>query len=211
MGALAPGRRAEPNAPHLGIVHPEHVDQRHIPAVHGPPLLVHGPGRDGLRLRLHHLGLIDVDSRQPLDLAELPGGGFSNAVVPDRPLPIKGPGRIRVKSRTPVRRRPTFYSDIDINGHVNSIRYIEMILDLFSKQTFDTCRVARIEMAYCMETYCGEWLDFYVDQTAPDQFMVEIRKTGDVTVVRAAVRFRPLDKTKEGALPSLADERAPGA
>lgn len=155
--------------------------------------------------------LIDVDSRQPLDLAELPGGGFSNAVVPDRPLPIKGPGRIRVKSRTPVRRRPTFYSYIDINGHVNSIRYIEMILDLFSKQTFDTCRVARIEMAYCMETYCGEWLDFYVDQTAPDQFMVEIRKTGDVTVVRAAVRFCPLDKTKESALPSLADERAPGA
>lgn len=152
--------------------------------------------------------LIDIDSRQPVDLAALPDGGFSGAVVANRPLPIQGPGRIRIKNRTPLHRRPTFYSDIDINGHVNSIRYIEMVLDLFSKQTFDNCAVERIEMAYCMETYCGEWLDFYVDRVSPFDFAVEIKKTGGLTAVRSAIRFRPLDRTKDGAFPSLNDGEA---
>ena len=137
--------------------------------------------------------LIDMDTRQPLDLTCLPGEGLTGAVIADRPFPVKGPGRIRVKSRTAIRRRPTYYSDIDINGHVNSIRYIEMILDLFPKQTFDRFAPQRVELAYCSETYCGEELSFFIDQADPLCYHVEVRKADSTTAVRAAVRFRPLD------------------
>ena len=44
--------------------------------------------------------LIDMDSRQPMELEALPDGGFSSAVT-DRKIPIKGPGRIRVKTTIP--------------------------------------------------------------------------------------------------------------
>lgn len=102
--------------------------------------------------------LIDTENRQPTDLSLLPAGDFTTIVNSERGIPIKGPGRIRIKSTTPVRTLPTFYSDLDINGHVNSIRYIEMVLDLFPKSMFETCEPRRIEMAYCAETYCGETL-----------------------------------------------------
>ena len=66
-----------------------------------------------------------------MDLAELPNGGFSSALI-EKEIPIAGPGRIRLKNtENAVRTRQAYYTDLDINGHVNSIRYIEMMLDLF--------------------------------------------------------------------------------
>ena len=36
----------------------------------------------------------------------------------------------------PIAEYQTKYSDIDVNGHVNSIKYIEHILDLFPLEQF---------------------------------------------------------------------------
>lgn len=52
------------------------------------------------------------------------------------------------------------YSDIDINGHVNSIRYIEHILDLFPIELYKESRIRRFEMAYVAESYYGDELTF---------------------------------------------------
>ncbi len=134
--------------------------------------------------------LIDTENRQPTDLSLLPAGDFTTIVNSERGIPIKGPGRIRIKSTTPVRTLPTFYSDLDINGHVNSIRYIEMVLDLFPKSMFETCEPRRIEMAYCAETYCGETLYLYLDDNGDGHYAIEIRKESGETVVKAALEFR---------------------
>ncbi len=45
-----------------------------------------------------------------------------------RNVHISKPGCIKVTEKTPVSEYQTKYSDIDINGHVNSIKYIEHIL-----------------------------------------------------------------------------------
>lgn len=134
--------------------------------------------------------LIDIDSRQPMDLS-----AFSEnkrmVVVEERQIPIKGSSRIRVKSTTPIHVRQANYSDLDINGHVNSIRYIEMILDLFPKKQFDTTIPKRIEMAYSSESYFGEKLEFYLDDNENGSYAVEIRKNNGESVVKAALYFKP--------------------
>lgn len=131
--------------------------------------------------------LIDVDTRQPMDFSGLQGDTMAN-VVCDRQIPISGPGRVRVKSAVPVKQVTAYYSDLDINGHVNSIRYIQMILDMFGEELYNRKRaVRRVEVAYCAESYCGDVLQFYEETAADGHHAVEIRKDNGEVVVRAMV------------------------
>lgn len=81
----------------------------------------------------------------------------------------------------------TKYSDIDINGHVNSIKYIEHILDLFPIEVFKEKRVKRFEMAYVAESYYGDTLSFYREEVGEGEYDIEVRKNGTEVVVRSKV------------------------
>ena len=131
--------------------------------------------------------LIDFDSREPIDFASLGNEAFTDAVV-DRTIPIAGPGRIRVKSKDPVRQVTACYSDLDINGHVNSIRYLQMVLDLFNEEIYRQRQaIKRVEMAYCAESYCGEPLFFYREDAEAGRHNVEIRRENGEVLVKAAI------------------------
>ena len=136
--------------------------------------------------------LIDIDSRQPLDLAAISEGNFGNAVC-EQTVPIAPAGRVRIKATTPERRLKALYSDLDINGHVNSIRYIEMVRDLFRPSLLMAHPPRRIELSYCAETYPGEELLLYHDTEPSGRHCVEIRKQmqehEEVVVVKAAVEL----------------------
>jgi acyl-ACP thioesterase len=66
-----------------------------------------------------------------------------------------------------VRTIDTYYSDVDINGHINSIKYIEHILDLFPREQFAGHRLRRFDIAYKAESYLGDTLTF-ICQAADD-------------------------------------------
>ena len=80
--------------------------------------------------------MINMDTRKPADLLSLHGGDIVDYIETEKACPIEKPGRIKVSSCMPVRSMDVYYSDIDINGHVNSIKYIEHVLDLFSKDWY---------------------------------------------------------------------------
>ena len=90
--------------------------------------------------------MINLNTRKPADLLTLHGGSIVNYVC-DEPCPIEKPSRIKVTSDQSIATLTAKYSDIDINGHVNSIRYIEHILDLFPIELYKTKRIRRFEMA----------------------------------------------------------------
>ena len=75
--------------------------------------------------------MISMNTRRPADLLALHGGSIVDYICPEQPCPIAKPGRIKVTASAPQGEFTARYSDIDINGHFNSIRYIEHILDLF--------------------------------------------------------------------------------
>ena len=81
------------------------------------------------------------------------------------------------------------YSDIDINGHVNSIRYIEHILDLFPIELYKESRIRRFEMTYVAESYYGDELTFYKDYVGNGTYDIEVRKNGGEAVCRSKVIF----------------------
>lgn len=132
--------------------------------------------------------MISMNTRKPADLLALHGGSIVDYVC-DEPCPIEKPSRIKVSSREPAAILEAKYSDIDINGHVNSIRYIEHILDLFPIEMYKERRISRFEMAYVAESYYGDELAFYMDDIGDGVYDVEVKKNAAEVVCRSKVIF----------------------
>lgn len=131
--------------------------------------------------------MINLNTRKPADLLTLHGGSIVDYVC-DEPCPIEKPSRIKVATDQPCAKLTAKYSDIDINGHVNSIRYIEHILDLFPIDLYKSKRIQRFEMAYVAESYYGDELSFE-EEVSENEYHVEIKKNGSEVVCRAKVKF----------------------
>ena len=132
--------------------------------------------------------MIDVNSRKPADLLSLHGGSISDYVC-DKECPIDKPGRIKMDKQELAAEYTAKYSDIDINGHVNSIKYIEHILDLFDLSFFKARKIKRFEMAYVAESYFADKLIFYRQKVDDNEYNVEIIKNDSETVVRSKIKF----------------------
>ena len=132
--------------------------------------------------------MINLNTRKPADLLTLHGGSIVDYVC-DEPCPIEKPSRIKVTTDKPSAKLTAKYSDIDINGHVNSIRYIEHILDLFPIQLYMRKQIQRFEMAYVAESYYGDELSFFEEEVNEDEYHVEIKKNDCEVVCRAKVKF----------------------
>ncbi len=132
--------------------------------------------------------MISMDTRKPADLLSLHNGSIVDYIC-QKECPIEKPGRIKVNQKELAGEVVTKYSDIDINGHVNSIRYIEHILDLFPLEIFREKRIRRFEMAYNAESYYGDTLAFYKEQVSENEYDIEVKKNGQEVVVRSKVIF----------------------
>ncbi|MBO4800987.1 MAG: acyl-[acyl-carrier-protein] thioesterase [Bacteroidaceae bacterium] len=121
--------------------------------------------------------MIDTATRQPSNLLALKDGDILHYILSaeEKPCPIAKHGRVRVTSTEPQREVPTFYSDVDINGHINSVKYIEHILDLFPREQFEQHRLHRFEIAYKAESYLGDALFFFTEEVDGEHH-IEIRK-----------------------------------
>ena len=133
--------------------------------------------------------MISMETRKPADLLTLHGESL-NQYVSDRECPISKPNRVKVVQDNSVAEYLTKYSDIDINGHVNSIKYIEHILDLFPMETFKEKSIRRFEMAYVAESYYGDTLSFYLEEKNENEYDIEVKKNNQEVVVRSKVIFK---------------------
>ena len=133
--------------------------------------------------------MISMETRKPADLLTLHGESL-NQYVSDRECPISKPNRVKVVQDNSVAEYLTKYSDIDINGHVNSIKYIEHILDLFPMETFKQRSIRRFEVSYVAESYYGDMLSFYMEEKGESEYDIEVKKNNQEVVVRSKVIFK---------------------
>lgn len=84
------------------------------------------------------------------------------------------------------------YNDIDVNGHLNSVKYIEHVLDLFSLDWYSTHRLSRIDVAYVAEAHYGDRINLYTEGSALEK-AVRVAKVADdgseTEVCRVQVKF----------------------
>lgn len=121
--------------------------------------------------------LIDYESRTPVSLE---GETYDpiRIATSERTLPIAGPGRIRVKSQEAVAQHTVAFTDLDVNGHMNSIRYIDLLLDHAITSVDQSVR--RIDIGYGREAMLGDTLHIFCEGN-----QYEIRLADGTVLVRA--------------------------
>ena len=60
-------------------------------------------------------------------------------------------------------KRTVRYSDIDINGHLNNVKYLDFIMDSFSLEEHRSLNVKSIEISYSNESLPGDTITIYKD------------------------------------------------
>ena len=134
--------------------------------------------------------MIDTGTRQPTDIFSIDNGAITQWIEKEKPCPIDKGGRVKMTSQAQLLHTiDTGYSDVDINGHINSVKYIEHVLDLWPLDWYRTHRVRRIEIAYVAEAHGGDQLSFYSEETAPNAYSIRIARTDGTEVARSHVVF----------------------
>lgn len=104
---------------------------------------------------------IDLAKRQLADISRF--DSMRESITTVRECPIRPCGRHRaVGSDAQVVRRRFGYCDIDSNRHVNTVRYVEMLLDFWPLEFHDCNRVSRLEVSFMRECLCGETAELAV-------------------------------------------------
>ncbi|MBF0647668.1 acyl-[acyl-carrier-protein] thioesterase [Dysgonomonas sp. GY75] len=123
---------------------------------------------------------IDLETRKPTNVLEL--DGLSDYIA-EKENPIEGMTKIpalkddyEVATDFVVK-----YSDVDINKHLNSMKYIEHFVDVFDIDMFRENEIRRIEINYISEGRYGTKLDI-LKRTEKDNIFVLEMKDGDMTV-----------------------------
>lgn len=134
--------------------------------------------------------MIDTETRQPADLFDINDGDIKNYILSDKECPIAKSSRVRMNDNAElVRTIDTNYSDIDVNGHVNSVKYIEHVLDLWDLDWYKSHCLKRLEIAYVAESHQGDKLSFYREQDADGDYCVRIVRNDGTETCRCKVRF----------------------
>lgn len=132
---------------------------------------------------------IDVISRRPIDLLTWrPDLADYIDVSIDCPVgkPSKIPAVEEIESTSGYTVR---YSDIDINRHMNSVKYIEHMLDVFDLDTFRKSNIHRFEMVYLTEGAFGDKLKLYRKEINTGEFLVDTKK-GEESICRGRIIWK---------------------
>lgn len=141
--------------------------------------------------------MIDTESRQPSDIFAINDGAIHQWIEPDKSCPIEKGGRVKMGDEAVlVRTIDTYYNDVDINGHINSVKYIEHVLDLWPLSWYESHQLRRFEIAYVAEAHQGDRLSFYRENESDEVCSIRITKTSpdapneEVETCRCKLIFR---------------------
>ena len=139
--------------------------------------------------------MIDTDTRKPVDIFSIHDGLIKEYIETEKECPIAASSRVKMTDAAKlVRTIDTYYNDVDINGHINSVKYIEHVLDLFDIDYYKTHFLQRFEIAYVAESHQGDQLNFYLEEVGESEYCIKITKMSkktaeEVEVVRSKAKF----------------------
>ena len=131
---------------------------------------------------------IDLNTRKPTNVLEL--DGLSDYITEGK-NPIEGMTKIPVL-KDDFELATDFvvkYSDVDINRHLNSMKYIEHFVDVFDIDMFREKEIKRIEINYVSEGRYGAQIEILKREEGNDSYILEMRD-GDTNVCSSRIIWK---------------------
>lgn len=130
---------------------------------------------------------IDLETRRPSNIFEL--GNIVDYVV-DNHCPIERVSKIKSLGEGDcVEQYKVKYSDLDINKHVNSVKYIEHIIDLFPLEMLKERSIKRFEIVYVNESHYGDIWNMRQQQIETNAYVVELKNKQSEIICRSKIIF----------------------
>jgi acyl-ACP thioesterase len=132
---------------------------------------------------------IDTTTRRPIDiLAWRPD--LSDYIDAEKECPIEKLSKIPpVDDIEPAMGYSVRYSDIDINQHMNSVKYIEHVINVFDLSVFREKQIHRFEIVYLQEGIFGNKLKLYKAQISESECLVDTKK-GQESICRSRISWK---------------------
>ena len=131
--------------------------------------------------------VIDSKAREIVDISRFT---FLKVVVSDHPCPISSPSRLLPVADDHAKKHCFKYCDLDINRHVNSVRYVELLMNQLPLERYQSCFVKRFEIAYVRECLYNVEVTLNVDSSTND-VRLEIADDNGATHCRARILLEP--------------------
>ena len=78
------------------------------------------------------------------------------------------------------------YSDIDINCHMNSVKYMEHVINVFDLSIFKEKLINRFEIVYLAEGIFGDKLKLYKEAVSKSEYIIDTKK-GEESICRTRI------------------------
>ncbi len=133
---------------------------------------------------------IDFSTRTMADLESFEKSSFP---IGDIECPIAPAERLTPIGGHATEERYTFrYCDIDFNRHVNTVRYLALILNHWPLEYYDTHTVRRLDMMFRHESRFGDEVLLRVDESNPEKMPCEIVR-GNERLLEAQIEWKNLN------------------
>lgn len=120
--------------------------------------------------------VIDMNTRASVDIEKL---GYIRDNVSDIPCPIEPQSRLRPIEQGHAVDYTFGYMDCDFNRHVNTVRYLSLLMNMFDMDCYDHYFIRRMELSFIKETHYGETAQFVIDDSDPMESHLSITIEGD--------------------------------
>lgn len=119
--------------------------------------------------------MINLETRRPMELKLLEGihdfATFQESGI-DRPLKLDTVGG------APIDEFSIKYTDIDINQHVNTVHYLDWMVNSFSLDEHKANSIRRIDVNFMNEVVFGNQISVFKEEIEPNDFRFEATANG---------------------------------
>ena len=139
--------------------------------------------------------VIDNKTRKAVNISEI----LDKQAILEKDCPIDRIRNIPAISESDVAKEQftVKYSDIDMNQHLNSSKYVEHILDAFTLHKFVHRDIERFEIDYMAESLFNETISLHKEEMPDNKFIIELRNKDGNVICKSRVIFSQKNQNDE--------------
>ncbi len=130
--------------------------------------------------------MIDTETRHPVSLT---GQGIEN-YLHQMDCPIERPGKIPVPEQTSLSSFVVAYSDLDINKHMNSAKYVEHVIDTLPIEVMEKTSPFRFEIEYIEECFWHEEIAIEKAEISESEYSITLKKSDGSIACKSRLLFK---------------------